>query len=139
VEDYPAASMRTSTGYKGSKGKAAALAVAVESLKLKAAWLNLGEYEDLCRQSDDAFDAVIGLSPFVPPPWILRASRTRLNWAPRGSKAGSPFPTSDHSAQCPADARAVRRKPPDRVLKARRAAPARPVRRADADAQQPVS
>jgi len=63
VEVYPAASMRrwdiTSTGYKGSNGKAAALAAAVESLKLKAAWLNLAAYEDLCRQSDDAFDAVI--------------------------------------------------------------------------------
>jgi predicted nuclease with RNAse H fold len=63
VEVYPAASMRrwdiTSTGYKGSNGKADALAAAVESLKLKAAWLNLGEYEHLCRKSDDAFDAVI--------------------------------------------------------------------------------
>jgi hypothetical protein len=62
VEVYPAASMRrwdiTSTGYKGRNGKAA-LAAAVESLKLKATWLNLGEYEDLCRHSDDAFDAVI--------------------------------------------------------------------------------
>jgi predicted nuclease with RNAse H fold len=63
VEVYPAASMRrwdiTSTGYKSSNGKPAAPAAAAESLKLNAAWLNLGEYENLCRQSDDALDAVI--------------------------------------------------------------------------------
>jgi hypothetical protein len=92
VEVYPAASMRrwdiTSAGYKASNGKSAALAAAAESLKLNAAWLNLGEYETSAGSPMMRSTRSSRLSPLVPRPWIWRASRTPRSSGPRGSKAG---------------------------------------------------
>lgn len=62
VEVYPAASL-TEWGlsprrYKGAGGTAA-LGALVDRLVAEAPWLRLGAHEDLCRQRDDAFDAVV--------------------------------------------------------------------------------
>jgi predicted nuclease with RNAse H fold len=63
VEVYPAASLLVwglpYRGYKQKKGLAGLHAL-VDALKKKAGgWLELGGYEELCRSSDDAFDAVV--------------------------------------------------------------------------------
>jgi predicted nuclease with RNAse H fold len=62
VEVYPAASLHhwrlPHRGYKGT-GNAKPLAQVVEALLGAAPWLTLGPYEDKCRRSDDALDAVI--------------------------------------------------------------------------------
>lgn len=62
VEVYPAASLHVwgldSRGYKGSS-RVAVLSALVDGLTTAAPWLQLGEHEDLCRQRDDAFDAVV--------------------------------------------------------------------------------
>lgn len=61
VEAYPAAALRrwglTHRGYKGAGARG--FDELVTALTTVAPWLNLGEFEPLCRASDDAFDAVI--------------------------------------------------------------------------------
>jgi predicted nuclease with RNAse H fold len=62
VEVYPAASLARwglpHRGYKGQNG-APVLDQLVNGVRSKAEWLVLGEFEDQCRKSDDAADAVI--------------------------------------------------------------------------------
>jgi Protein of unknown function (DUF429) len=62
VEVYPAASLTQwglpARSYKG-RGNALALGLLVDALLDAARWLDLGEYVEVCRRSDDAFDAVI--------------------------------------------------------------------------------
>jgi predicted nuclease with RNAse H fold len=62
VEVYPAASLKQwglpHRGYKG-RDNAKPLAQVVDALLAAVPWLTLGPYEDLCRRSDDALDAVI--------------------------------------------------------------------------------
>jgi predicted nuclease with RNAse H fold len=62
VEVYPAAGLRkwelAHRGYKGAKN-VTTLDGLVESLRTSARWLDLGEFEPLCRRSDHALDAVI--------------------------------------------------------------------------------
>jgi predicted nuclease with RNAse H fold len=62
VEVYPAAGLRkwelAHRGYKGAKN-VTTLDDLVGSLTRSAPWLDLGEFEPLCRRSDHAFDAVI--------------------------------------------------------------------------------
>ncbi|MET9019990.1 DUF429 domain-containing protein [Actinopolymorpha sp. NPDC004070] len=62
VEVYPAASLKKwglpSRGYKRARN-VDNLRASVEALLAAAPWLQLGQWEDECRRSDDAFDAVI--------------------------------------------------------------------------------
>nr|WP_238342362.1 DUF429 domain-containing protein [Actinopolymorpha rutila] len=62
AEVYPAASLKRwglpSRGYKRARN-VDSLRESVDVLLTAAPWLSLGEYDDLCRRSDDAFDAVI--------------------------------------------------------------------------------
>jgi hypothetical protein len=62
VEVYPAAGLRrwglNHRQYKGSK-RFDELGHLVSELKKAAPWLDLGQFEELCRRSDHAFDAVI--------------------------------------------------------------------------------
>jgi predicted nuclease with RNAse H fold len=62
VEVYPAAGLRkwelAHRGYKGAKN-VTILGSLVDSLRRSAPWLDLSEFEPLCRRSDHAFDAVI--------------------------------------------------------------------------------
>lgn len=62
VEVYPAAALRQwalpASGYKGPTRRAV-LDRLLSQLLDAAPWLDLGEYEALCRHSDDAFDAVV--------------------------------------------------------------------------------
>jgi len=62
VEVYPAVSLfqwdLTHNGYKRA-AKTPELNGVVDALLAAAPWLDLGEYDRLCRSSDDAFDAVI--------------------------------------------------------------------------------
>ncbi|OHV31642.1 hypothetical protein CC117_25880 [Parafrankia colletiae] len=62
VEVYPAASLAgwglPHLGYK-TKNNISVLATLVDALLDAAPWLDLGAHADLCRRSDDAFDAVI--------------------------------------------------------------------------------
>jgi predicted nuclease with RNAse H fold len=74
LESYPAAALKrwglAHTGYKGADNTMLRAALVTDLVRL-APRLRLGEYADLCRASDDAFDAVIcGL--------IARASALRL-------------------------------------------------------------
>jgi predicted nuclease with RNAse H fold len=62
VEVYPAAALKTwGFPYRGYKGpaNAAALGRLVDRLVEAAPWLALGAAEEVCRRSDDAFDAVV--------------------------------------------------------------------------------
>lgn len=65
VEVYPAVALKqwglAAGPYKGAHQ--AQLSALVDRLLAAAPWLELGEYADLCRSSDDAFDAVV--SAFV--------------------------------------------------------------------------
>lgn len=62
IESYPAAALKRwglpHTGYKGADN-ATLRAALVTDLGRIAPRLHLGEYADLCRASDDAFDAVL--------------------------------------------------------------------------------
>jgi predicted nuclease with RNAse H fold len=62
VEVYPAAALRrwglTHRGYK-TPGRGAGHGFLVDELTAAAPWLRLGPYEQLCRSSHDAFDAVV--------------------------------------------------------------------------------
>jgi predicted nuclease with RNAse H fold len=62
VEVYPAASLKVWglpwRGYKTSSNRAA-LGIVVDRLRQAAPWLDLGGYEQLCRHSDHALDAVV--------------------------------------------------------------------------------
>lgn len=62
AEVYPAASLARwglhHKGYKGPKGRARRSEL-VDELLRDAQWLDLGDFESLCRASDDALDAVI--------------------------------------------------------------------------------
>lgn len=62
AEVYPAASLKKwglpFRGYKRAQN-VDNLQVSVDALLAAAPWLSLGKHEDTCRQSDDAFDAVI--------------------------------------------------------------------------------
>ncbi|MGH3648783.1 MAG: DUF429 domain-containing protein [Micromonosporaceae bacterium] len=62
VEVYPAASLKRwelpHNGYKGSS-KRERLQDVVDALTAAAEWLVLGQFEEACRRSDDAVDAVI--------------------------------------------------------------------------------
>nr|WP_239163435.1 DUF429 domain-containing protein [Actinoplanes rishiriensis] len=62
VEVYPAAALRrwrlTHRGYK-TPGRTADYGFLVEELTAAAPWLDLGGFDQLCRISHDAFDAVI--------------------------------------------------------------------------------
>lgn len=60
VEVYPAAALRCwDLHVKGMKKDPAVLGKLVDGLQQAAPWLDLDAHEDLCRRSDDAFDAVI--------------------------------------------------------------------------------
>lgn len=62
VEVYPAASLlRWGLPHRGYKRPAntATLSTLVDALLNAAPWLCLGIYEEICRSSDDAFDAVV--------------------------------------------------------------------------------
>ena len=62
VEVYPAASLwQWGLPYRGYKGahNIASLGDVVDELLAAAPWLALGRYEDVCRRSDDALDAVV--------------------------------------------------------------------------------
>ena len=98
VEVYPAAALRwwalPASGYKGSKRRAE-LGQLVSRLMQVAPWLHLGEYEALCRHSDDAFDAVVAaliarakaLGGVTQPPEQDRATAEGEGWIvlPTGS------------------------------------------------------
>lgn len=60
-EAYPAAALKVwglrSSSYKGSHS--AHLSDVVDGLLTAADWLDLGEFEEACRQDDDVFDSVI--------------------------------------------------------------------------------
>jgi len=62
VEVYPSASLKQwglpHRGYKGAANQSN-LAVLVDALLAATRWLSLGEYESVCRRSDDAIDAVV--------------------------------------------------------------------------------
>jgi predicted nuclease with RNAse H fold len=62
VEVYPAAALRrwglTHRGYK-TPGRGVSHGFLVDELSAAAPWLDLGPFEQLCRTSHDAFDAVI--------------------------------------------------------------------------------
>jgi len=62
VEVYPAAALKlwgqVFRGYKGRDG-ATVRSELVDSLMRAATWLDLGPFEELCRASDDALDAVL--------------------------------------------------------------------------------
>ncbi|MGW0227973.1 DUF429 domain-containing protein [Actinopolymorpha singaporensis] len=62
VEVYPAASLKRwglpSRGYKRARN-VDSLGASVDALLAAAPWLSLGNCENLCRRSDDAFDAVV--------------------------------------------------------------------------------
>jgi len=62
VEVYPAAALRrwglTHRGYK-TPGRGVGHGFLVDELTAATPWLNLGSYEQLCRTSHDAFDAVV--------------------------------------------------------------------------------
>lgn len=62
VEVYPAASLLrwglVNGRYKGAANRQARDDL-VRALRAAAPWLELGPYEDACRRSDDAFDAVV--------------------------------------------------------------------------------
>jgi hypothetical protein len=62
VEVYPAAALKrwglTHSGYKGA-GNAAVRHRLVDALSSQAPWLRLGSFEEACRRSDHALDAVI--------------------------------------------------------------------------------
>jgi predicted nuclease with RNAse H fold len=62
VEVYPAATLRrwglTHRGYK-TPGRTVGHGFLVDELTAAAPWLHLGAYEQLCRTSHDAFDAVV--------------------------------------------------------------------------------
>jgi predicted nuclease with RNAse H fold len=62
IEVYPAAALRqwglTHRGYK-TPGRGVGLGFLVDELASAAPWLNLGSFEQLCRTSHDAFDAVV--------------------------------------------------------------------------------
>ncbi|WP_214110098.1 DUF429 domain-containing protein [Acrocarpospora catenulata] len=62
VEVYPAASLKQwGLSWKSYKRSANLpnLTLLVDALQTAAPWLDLGPYEDLCRRSDDATDAVV--------------------------------------------------------------------------------
>jgi predicted nuclease with RNAse H fold len=62
VEVHPAASLRQwGLPYRGYEdaGTIASLGDAVDALLAAAPWLSLGRYEDVCRRSGDALDAVV--------------------------------------------------------------------------------
>jgi predicted nuclease with RNAse H fold len=62
VEVYPAASLKIWglpwRGYKTARNQVA-LGAVVDRLQQAAPWLDLGGYEELCRRSDHALDAVV--------------------------------------------------------------------------------
>jgi len=62
VEAYPAAALRTwglvSRGYKSAQNRVT-LGELVDALLAAADWLELGAFQTICRESDDALDAVL--------------------------------------------------------------------------------
>ena len=62
VEAYPAAALRTwglvSRGYKSAQNRVT-LGELVDALLAAADWLDLGAFQTICRESDDALDAVL--------------------------------------------------------------------------------
>lgn len=82
IEAYPAAALhmwgQSSRGYKGGKNRAT-LGESVDQLKAAAPWLILGDHEDLCRRSDDAFDAIICAL-------VARAARCGATFPPETSE-----------------------------------------------------
>jgi len=88
VEVYPAAGLKcwglTHNRYKGNASRPA-LSTLVDELKKAAPWLELGDAEALCRQSDHVLDAIIaallaraatlGLTTPPPPDDLHTASR----------------------------------------------------------------
>ncbi|MEV4106604.1 DUF429 domain-containing protein [Nonomuraea sp. NPDC049695] len=84
VEVYPAACLkRWGLPYRGYKRAAnlTELGRLVDRLLEAAPWLDLGEYEPLCRASDDATDAVVSAL-------AARASALGLATVPTGEQAG---------------------------------------------------
>jgi predicted nuclease with RNAse H fold len=85
VEVYPAASLKRwglpHRRYKRA-GNVASLGALVDRLRARAPWLDLGAGEDLCRRSDDAFDAVIAAL-------TARAAARGLATAPDGAQAAT--------------------------------------------------
>ncbi|MFG1707457.1 DUF429 domain-containing protein [Nonomuraea sp. M3C6] len=85
VEVYPAACLkRWGLPYRGYKRTAnlTELGRLVDLLLEAAPWLELGEYEPLCRASDDATDAVVSAL-------AARASALGLVTVPAGEQAGT--------------------------------------------------
>jgi hypothetical protein len=85
VEVYPAASIErwglSHRGYKG-RGNAKSLGQVVDALLAAAPWLTLGPYENKCRRSDDALDAVIAAL-------TARAAMKGLVTAPSATQAAT--------------------------------------------------
>ncbi|MEV1176077.1 DUF429 domain-containing protein, partial [Nonomuraea sp. NPDC049784] len=84
VEVYPAACLkRWGLPYRGYKRAAnlTELGLLVNRLLESAPWLDLGEYEPLCRASDDATDAVVSAL-------AARASALGLVTVPTGEQSG---------------------------------------------------
>lgn len=60
IEVYPAAALKVwGLPHRGYKRDPIEVSAIVDALLNAVPWLSLGEFEALCRQSDDAFDAVI--------------------------------------------------------------------------------
>jgi hypothetical protein len=85
VEVYPAVSLKQlglpHRGFKGI-GNAKPLGQVVDALLVAAPWLTLGPYEDKCRHSDDALDAVIAAL-------TARAAMKGLVTAPSATQAAT--------------------------------------------------
>jgi len=84
VEVYPAASLKQwGLPYRGYKGtvNVTNLAQVVDALLAAAPWLTLGPYDDACRRSDDALDAVIAAM-------TARAALRGLVTSPSSNQAG---------------------------------------------------
>ncbi|WP_116951068.1 DUF429 domain-containing protein [Jiangella endophytica] len=82
AEVYPAASLKVwglrHRGYKGTANRPAREGL-VTALREAAPWLDLGPYDDTCRRSDHAFDAVVAALS-------ARAAALRLVSAPEGEQ-----------------------------------------------------
>lgn len=96
AEVYPAASLRAwglaHAGYK-QRGNREPLDDLVDKLKSYAPWLHLGEAEGICRESHDAFDAVIAaLTARAAAQGLTRRPRTEVEVAAASTEGWVAFP-----------------------------------------------
>lgn len=88
VEVYPAASLRRwhlePRGYKRATGVDKLGALVTEIRRRTGPWLDLGEFEDLCRRLDDAADALVAAltvrAVLTTPDASQRATARREGW-----------------------------------------------------------